>query len=87
MSDIELEADQRQLSHPIAIVLAGKETSIKTIGSAIQFLNCEKRKTTSEWRKAYEALSAAHENYMPGHTDLATKQLEGFISTRKQPDA
>jgi len=86
MSEIELEADARELRHPVAIFLAGKETSIKTIGSAVQFLNREKVNATSEWRIAYEALCAAHEDYTPGHVDLATKQLESFISTRSQPD-
>jgi hypothetical protein len=82
MSKKELETDGRELAHPIAISLPGKETSIKTIGSAVQFLNHEKGNPTSEWRIAYEALCAAHEDPTPRHVDLATKQLELFISAR-----
>jgi hypothetical protein len=85
MSEIELETDARELRHPIAIFLLGKETSIKTIGSAVQFLSREKAEASSEWRIAYEALCAAHEDYTPGHRDLATKALELFISSRRQP--
>lgn len=83
MSEIELEKDARVLGHPVAIILDGKETSIKTIGSAVQFLNREKL-NTSEWRMAYEALCAAHEDPTPGHVDLATKQLELFVSTLRR---
>jgi hypothetical protein len=80
----ELETDARELSHPVAIFLSGKETSIKTIGGAVKFLNGEKGRA-SEWRMAFEALCAAHEEYTPGHVDLATKQLELFISIQRQP--
>jgi hypothetical protein len=85
MSEIELETDARELRRPVAIFLDGKETSVKTIGSAVQFLNRQKVEATSEWRIAYEALCAAHEDYTPGHIDLATKALELFISNGSNP--
>jgi hypothetical protein len=75
---IALEDDNRPLTRPIAVRRAGAETSIRTIGSAIRFLDSDLKhwKTTSEWILAHEALCAAHDDYTDGHRDLATDQLE-----------
>jgi hypothetical protein len=72
------DSDNRSLSRPIAVRWDGVETSLQTIGGAVQFLTCELQHlaATSEWRHAVYALGVAHENYTPPDVNLATRLVE-----------
>jgi hypothetical protein len=75
---VPLDRDTRPLSRPIAVLRNGRETSIRTIARAAEFLAADLKDlaTTVDWQLASNALSAAHEDYTLPHIELATHLVE-----------
>jgi hypothetical protein len=70
--------DRRPLTRPIAVLIDGKEESLRTLGHAAKLLT-EKlghRASTSEWQHANEAIMVAQDDYTDAHRDLATNLVE-----------
>jgi hypothetical protein len=75
---VPLDRDTRPLSRPIAVLRNGRETSIRTIARAAEFLAADLKDlaATVDWQLASNALSAAHEDYTQPHVELATRLVE-----------
>jgi hypothetical protein len=80
------EDDRRPLTLPIAVMIDGKEDSLRTLGHAAKLLT--KNASTSEWQRANEAIMVAQEDYTDDHGDLATNfvehicRIEGLLARR-----
>ena len=88
LSDERGENDRRPLTRPIAVLVDGKEQSLRTLGHAAKLLteNLGHRATTIEWQHANQAIMAAQEDYNDAHRNLATDfvehvcRLEGLLA-------
>jgi hypothetical protein len=81
MIDVEtmsVDTDTRPLSRPIAILRDGKESSLRTIGGAVNYLTSELQHlaTTQEWQHAIDILGVAHSEPSAVNVDLATRLVE-----------
>jgi hypothetical protein len=72
------EDDQRPLSYPIAVLIDGREDSLRTLGHAAKLLTGKlgHRADTTDWQAANQAIMVAQEDYTPAHRDLATRYVE-----------
>ena len=72
------EEDSRPFTRPLAVLVDGKEQSLRTLGHAAKLLT-EKlghRATESEWQQANQAIMVAQDEYTDAHRDLATNFVE-----------
>jgi len=78
LCDERRENDRRPLTRPIAVLIDGKEDSLRTLGHAARLLTerLGHRAGTSEWQHANEAIMAAQDDYTDGHRDLSTDLVE-----------
>jgi hypothetical protein len=78
LCDERAENDRRPLTRPLAVLIDGKEESLRTLGHAAKLLT-EKlghRASSSEWQHANQAIMVAQDDYTDAHRDLATNLVE-----------
>jgi len=88
LGDERAEDDRRPLTRPIAVMIEGREDSLRTLGHAAKLLTgkLSLRANTSEWQHANEAIMVAQDDYTDAHRDLATNliahvcRVEGLLA-------
>jgi hypothetical protein len=78
LGDERGEDDRRPLTRPIAVLIDGKEDSLRTLGHAAKLLTGKlgHRADTHDWQAANQAIMVAQANYTDAHRDLATRFVE-----------
>jgi hypothetical protein len=72
------EDDSRPLTRPIAVLIDGREQSLRTLGHAAKLLTDKlgHRADTTAWQSANEAIMVAQDEYTDAHRELATNLVE-----------
>ncbi len=72
------EDDRRPLTRPIAVLIDGKEETLRTLGHAANLLTGKLGHSADmlDWQAANQAIMVAQQDYTPEHRDRATSYVE-----------